>query len=37
MALAESDPELTAMLSRAAESVGLYWKPPPSQGTLKAG
>ncbi len=30
MALAESDPELTAMLSRAAESVGLYWRPPPS-------
>ncbi len=30
VALAESDPELTAMLSRAAESVGLYWRPPPS-------
>ncbi len=30
VALPESDPELTAMLSRAAESVGLYWRPPPS-------
>ncbi len=28
--LPESDPELTAMLSRAAESVGLHWRPPPS-------
>ncbi len=28
--LPESDPELTAMLSRAAESVGLQWRPPPS-------
>lgn len=27
-ALIESDPELTAMLSRAAESVGLEWRPP---------
>ncbi len=26
----ESDPELTAMLSWAAESVGLHWRPPPS-------
>ncbi len=26
----ESDPELTAMLSRAAESIGLHWRPPPS-------
>ncbi len=30
VALPESDPELTAMLSRAAESVGLHWRPPPS-------
>ncbi len=29
VALPESDPELTAMLSRA-ESVGLHWRPPPS-------
>ncbi len=29
-ALPESDPELTAMLSWAAESVGLHWRPPPS-------
>ncbi len=28
VALPESDPELTAMLSRAAESVGLHWRPP---------
>ncbi len=28
--LPESDPGLTAMLSRAAESVGLHWRPPPS-------
>ncbi len=28
--LPESDPELTAMLSQAAESVKLHWKPPPS-------
>ncbi len=31
VALPESDPELTAMLSRAAESVGLHWRPPPSR------
>ncbi len=30
VALPESDPELTAMLSWAAESVGLHWRPPPS-------
>ncbi len=30
VALPESDPELTAMLSRAAESVGLHWRAPPS-------
>ncbi len=30
VALPESDPDLTAMLSRAAESVGLHWRPPPS-------
>ncbi len=30
VAVPESDPELTAMLSRAAESVGLHWRPPPS-------
>ncbi len=30
MALPESDPGLTAILSRAAESVGLHWRPPPS-------
>ncbi len=30
VALPESDPELTAMLSRAAESIGLHWRPPPS-------
>ncbi len=30
VALPESDPELTAMLSRAAESVGLHWRPPSS-------
>ncbi len=30
VALPESDPELTAMLSRAAESVGLHWRPLPS-------
>ncbi len=30
VALPKSDPELTAMLSRAAESVGLHWRPPPS-------
>ncbi len=28
-ALPESDPEMTAMLSRAAASVGLEWNPPP--------
>ncbi len=30
VALPESDPGLTAMLSQAAESVGLHWRPPPS-------
>ncbi len=30
VALPESDPELTAMISRAAESIGLHWRPPPS-------
>ncbi len=30
VALPESDPGLTVMLSRAAESVGLHWRPPPS-------
>ncbi len=30
VALPESDPELTAMLSRAAESVGLHYRLPPS-------
>ncbi len=30
VALPDSDPELTAMLSRAAESVGLHWRTPPS-------
>ncbi len=30
VAFPESDPELTAMLSRSAESVGLHWRPPPS-------
>ncbi len=30
VALPESDPELTAMLSRAAESIGLHYRPPPS-------
>ncbi len=30
VALPESDPELTAMLSQAAECVGLHWRPPPS-------
>ena len=29
VALPESDPEWTAMLSRAAEKVGLVWNPPP--------
>ncbi len=29
VALSEPDPEMTAMLSRAAENVGLVWKPPP--------
>ncbi len=33
----ESDPELTAMLSRAAESVGLHWRPPSSSRMLEAG
>ncbi len=30
VALPESDPELIAMLSRAAESIGLHYRPPPS-------
>ncbi len=30
VALPESDPELTTMLSRAAESIGLHYRPPPS-------
>ncbi len=30
VALAESDPELTAMLSQAAESIGLHYRPLPS-------
>ncbi len=30
VALSESDPELTALLSRAAERVRLNWRPPPS-------
>ncbi len=30
VALSESDPELTAMLSRATESIGLHWRPLPS-------
>ncbi len=30
VALPESDPELTAMLSRAAESIGLHYRRPPS-------
>ncbi len=30
VALPESDPELTAMLSRAAESIGLHYRCPPS-------
>ncbi len=29
VALPEPDPKMTAMLSRAAENVGLVWKPPP--------
>ncbi len=29
VALSEPDPEMTAMLSRAAENVGLVWYPPP--------
>ncbi len=29
VALSESDPEMTAMLSWAAENVGLVWNPPP--------
>ncbi len=30
VALPESDPELTAMLFRATESIGLHYRPPPS-------
>ncbi len=29
VALSEPDPEMTAMLSRAAKNVGLVWNPPP--------
>ncbi len=29
VALSEPDPEMTAMLSRAAENIGLVWNPPP--------
>ncbi len=29
IALSEPDPEMMAMLSRAAENVGLVWNPPP--------
>ncbi len=29
VALSEPDPEMTAMLSRAADNVGLVWNPPP--------
>ena len=29
VALPESDPEMAAMLARAAASVGLVWNPPP--------
>ncbi len=29
VALSEPDPKMTAMLSRAAENVGLVWNPPP--------
>ncbi len=28
-AVPDSDPEMVAMLARAAESVGLEWRPPP--------
>ncbi len=33
--LPESDPELTAKLSLAAESIGLHWRPPPSPEHLR--
>lgn len=33
--LPESDPELTTMLSRAAESIGLEWNPPPCPERLR--
>ncbi len=36
-AVPDSDPEMVAMLARAAESVGLEWRPPPYAQTLKAG
>ncbi len=29
VALSEPDPDMTAMLSQAAENVGLMWNPPP--------
>ncbi len=35
VALPESDPRLTAMLSLAAESVGLHWRSPPSPECLR--
>ncbi len=35
VALSESDPRLTAMLSLAAESVGLHWRSPPSPKCLR--
>lgn len=33
--MSESDPGVTAMLSQAAETVGLEWKPPPSPERLR--
>ncbi len=35
VALSEPDPEMTAMLSRAAENVGLVWNPPPRPDSLR--
>ncbi len=35
VALFEPDPEMTAMLSRAAENVGLVWNPPPCPDPLR--
>ncbi len=37
VALPESDPELTAMLSRAAESIGLHYRRPPSPERSRLG